>query len=44
VENIFILMDSLKEKLGDCLLWALDEGKFWMEVIAAFMEWDEESH
>ena len=37
-------METFKENLGDCLLWVLDEVKFWGEVIAAFMEWDEESH
>lgn len=32
-----------KHKLGDGVIAVLDELKFWGEVIAEFMEWDESS-
>ena len=35
-------MESICDKFGDCVLAVLDEGKFWIEVFSAFMEWDEE--
>jgi hypothetical protein len=35
---------SLQEWFGDLLLAILDEIKFWIEVIQAFMEWDEQNH
>jgi hypothetical protein len=31
------------DKLGDGIIAALDEAKFWTEVIAEYMEWDESS-
>jgi len=33
----------LCDRVGDCVLVVLDEGKFWIEVFTEFMEWDEES-
>ena len=31
------------DKLGDTIVAVLDEFRFWTEVIAEFMEWDETS-
>ena len=31
------------DKLGDGIIATLDEAKFWTEVIAEYMEWDETS-
>ena len=31
------------DKLGDGLVACLDEAKFWTEVVAEYMEWDESS-
>ena len=33
----------MHDKLGDGIVGVLDEGKFWMEVLAEYMEWDESS-
>eukprot|EP00351_Strombidinopsis_sp_SopsisLIS2011_P003520 CAMPEP_0116881378 /NCGR_PEP_ID=MMETSP0463-20121206/13495_1 /TAXON_ID=181622 /ORGANISM="Strombidinopsis sp, Strain SopsisLIS2011" /LENGTH=66 /DNA_ID=CAMNT_0004533273 /DNA_START=11 /DNA_END=211 /DNA_ORIENTATION=- len=35
-------MSYFADKAGDCLIYMLDEVKFWGEVFVAFMEWDEE--
>ena len=35
-------MEKVTDKLGDCAYCIVDEFKFWIEVIQAFMEWDEE--
>ena len=29
--------------IGDTIVWAMDECKFWTEVISEYMEWDESS-
>jgi len=33
----------MHDKLGDGLVAVLDEAKFWGEVMAEYMEWDESS-
>lgn len=35
---------SFQEWLGDLIIAILDEIKFWIEVLQAFMEWDEQNH
>ena len=34
---------SFYEKLGDCIYCIVDEMKFWIEVLSAVLEMDEES-
>lgn len=34
---------SICDRVGDCALAIIDEGKFWVEVFSEFMEWDEMS-
>jgi len=34
---------SIYDRIGDCIYCIVDEVKFWAEVLAAVMEWDEES-
>ena len=34
---------SMCDRVGDCAIAVLEEGKFWIEVFTEFMEWDEES-
>jgi len=34
---------TIYDRIGDCIYCIVDEVKFWAEVFAAVMEWDEES-
>ena len=31
------------DRLGDCMVFIVDEAKFWVEVLQDYMGWDEES-
>ncbi len=40
---IIIKLMTIYDRIGDCIYCVVDEIKFWAEVLAAVMEWDEES-
>lgn len=40
---IIIKLMTIYDRIGDCIYCVVDEVKFWGEVLASVMEWDEES-